>query len=107
MHGTSPARPRPTPPPCPLPPPHARCSFVERLEGQFKQRVNQIFKLKGKLQEATERHNDMAKNVAKLQPDLAHKIDNVLALKACVEADISKMYDNRAVHIVGAINTLR
>jgi hypothetical protein len=88
-------------------PPNPPSSYVERLEGQFKQRVNQIFKLRSKLQEATERHNDIAKNVAKVQPDLAQKIDDVMALKACVEADVSKLYDNRAVHIVGAINMLR
>jgi hypothetical protein len=84
-----------------------RPRYVSQLESQFTQRVNQLFKLKTRLSEAVNRNNDLVKSVAKLQPELNRKIDEVLDLKSCVEADISKLYDNRAVHIIGAINTLR
>ena len=77
------------------------------MEAQFNQRNSQIFKLKARLADAVDRNNELLKAVARHSPDLDRKVDEVLELKASVEADISKLYDNRAVHIIGAINTLR
>ncbi len=82
------------------------CSYVDRLEQSLQQRVAQLSKLRGRLNDVVYRHGELVDSVARVQPQLDAKVAEVLQLKASVEADVAALY-SKPVHLVGAINALK
>lgn len=80
--------------------------YIDMLTTRLNQKLSVIERIAISKRLLQEKIEDAQLQIKKIQPVITLVIDNTKILQKQTEADISKRYKGRPVHIVGAVNTL-